>query len=156
MAKLRKDGKHDKREANGGQNKWVPTPEQIGIIKGCAAAGTPVEDICQLLDGIAFTTWQAILERQPEIAAIYKTGQTVAHTRVGRTLYKRATDDVKPDITAAIYYTKARMGWRDRDADVVNNNVLVVSKENYAEIRKAAEQYSLEQATSNEPDDDET
>ena len=122
--------KTDGRANNGGHNKWVPDERQIGIIQGCAAAGTPIEDICCLLDGISYDTWRRVLERQPEIAAIYKNGEAHAHTRVGRTLYKRATDPDKPDITAAIYYTKARMGWREKQEVDVNHHYkpIVITK----------------------------
>lgn len=151
MTRIRKDGQPDGRAKNGGHNKWIPTEREIGIIQGCAAAGTPIEDVCEVLGNIDRNTWIRMLERQPEIAALYKNGQALAHTRVGRTLYKRATDEKNPDITAAIYYTKARMGWRDRDKETTTNNILVVNGSNYAEIRRAAEQYRQELASGTVP-----
>lgn len=141
--------KTDGRANNGGHNKFVPTEEQIGIIKGCAAAGTPIEDVCELLDGIDRKTWMALLQRDPEIASHYKNGQAMAHMRVGRTLYQRATDTEKPDITAAIYYTKARMGWREKqELDVnVNYKPIVITRMDGStiELSKQKKQQQIEQ-----------
>lgn len=41
-------------------------------------------------------------------------GKSVAIAQVARTLFKEATKNEKPNITAAIFYLKSQAGWNDR------------------------------------------
>lgn len=44
-------------------------------------------------------------------------GTIDANAKVAQSLYRMATDPTKPNVVAAIFWMKARAGWRDSDSN---------------------------------------
>lgn len=97
--------------------KYKPTAEQRRQVKVMAGFGIPQADIANLIE-CDTKTLRKHYRRELDI------GATEANTRVVAALFTMATVDKNP--AAAIWWTKARMGWRDRsDASLtVGNNEL--------------------------------
>jgi hypothetical protein len=98
----------DKYGRNGGNQKFHPTDAQRNHVLLMSAVGTPQEEMAVVL-GIDVETLVAHFQHELSI------GATNANVKVGGNLYKAATGDPaqKSTITAAIWWTKARMGWKD-------------------------------------------
>lgn len=93
----------------GGKPEFVPTDQHREIVKLAAAVGIPQTDIGWLLDGISTQTLTKYFRDELNI------GKTQANFRVGGTLYQMATGplDAKNTALAAIWWSKAQMGWKD-------------------------------------------
>lgn len=87
--------------------KFVPTKEQRDLVEAAAAVGTPHDDICLLLKDI---TAKTLRKHFPDEL---KRGAVKANVRVGGALFTLATTKGPGQATAAIYWTKTRMGWRE-------------------------------------------
>lgn len=90
------------------------TPEQIAQVEAMAGFLT-VEQIADYL-GIARRTFNDVQERQPEVSAAYKKGRARAFGGVGKGLLQRALEG---DNTAAIFYAKTQMRWRETGDDEI-------------------------------------
>ncbi|UFW91043.1 hypothetical protein BjapCC829_21890 [Bradyrhizobium barranii] len=77
------------------------------MVEVAAAVGTPHEDICLLITGISPKTLRK------HFADELKRGMVKANVAVGGALYTLATSKGPGQATAAIYWTKTRMGWRE-------------------------------------------
>jgi hypothetical protein len=86
--------------------KYVPTKEHRDTVIAATAVGTPQDDICLLL-GITGKTLRK------NYAAEIKLGMIKANVQVGGALFNLATKAGPGQATAAIYWTKVRMGWRE-------------------------------------------
>lgn len=100
---------------------FVPTPEEKNTVEVMAALGTPQEDICKvirrprgrekILKPICVETLVKAFAEELELGAIK------ANAKVGKSIYDRAIDPKNPaGMTAAIWWTKNRMGWTDKVA----------------------------------------
>ncbi|PYJ10810.1 MAG: hypothetical protein DMF06_05235 [Verrucomicrobia bacterium] len=86
------------------QRAWKPTNKQRHMVSLASAAGLNAEEIAGVIGVGVFTLRKYCKE---ELAA----GCDIINARVARKLYDRC---MKGDTIALIYWTKARMGWRDR------------------------------------------
>ena len=83
--------------------KHEPTDNQLADVEKWAAVGLTQDQMCALLE----------IDRKT-LALHYKKqlaqGKAKANAEVGNTLYQKALDG---DTTAAIWWTKAQMGWHE-------------------------------------------
>lgn len=86
----------------------VPTDESRELVAKMAGFGLPLEQIGALVGGINRDTvarhYSADIER----------GRAEANSKVGRTLFQKATED--RDTAALIWWTKSQMRWKGTDA----------------------------------------
>ena len=109
-----------------GRPAFVPTDEQRRDVIALCKYGIPQEDIALYLD-IDVKTLTKHFGRELAIAA------AKANMKVSRTLFKKACQG---DVTACIWWTKARMRWREDRGPLVNidqRNVTEVSDEQLLE-----------------------
>jgi hypothetical protein len=91
-----------------GQKRFEPTPLQQKLAKQLAGVGTPQAEIAGFLR-ISRTTLATHLAHE------LKMGQLEANLQVGGNLFRMATGpaDRQTTVTAAIWWSKARMDWKD-------------------------------------------
>jgi hypothetical protein len=95
-----------------GRPQYEPTPKERDQVRMLAAMGVPDYDIAKLLQ-LSSPTMRKHFWHELEVGHIESTA------KVAQSLYKQATDPVKPNVTAAIFWLKCRGGWReDGGADV--------------------------------------
>lgn len=85
----------------------VPTPELRKMVKAMAGYGIPHDDICHVV-GAGCKTGKTLRRHYREEL---DTGEVNANAQVVGSLFKQA---VGGNVAAAIFWTKARMGWSDR------------------------------------------
>lgn len=104
-----------------GRPAFVPTDEERNTVENLAALGVPQEDMvrvirrpkgrAKILAAISVDTLKAHFAEELNLGALK------ANAKVGRSIYDRAIDPKHPQgLTAAIWWTKNRMGWTDRVA----------------------------------------
>ena len=86
------------------------TEEQRGEIETLAALLTQ-DQIGDYL-GVSRTTFRAIMERDEEIAALYKRGKAKAIAHVAKGLLQKARSG---DTVSSIFFLKTQAGWRETD-----------------------------------------
>ena len=86
------------------------TDEQRGEIETLAALLTQ-DQIGDYL-GVSRTTFRAIMERDEEIAALYKPGKAKAIAHVAKGLLQKARSG---DTVSSIFFLKTQAGWRETD-----------------------------------------
>ena len=86
------------------------TDEQRGEIETLAALLTQ-DQIGDYL-GVSRTTFRAIMERDEEIAALYKRGKAKAIAHVAKGLLQKARSG---DTVSSIFFLKTQAGWRETD-----------------------------------------
>ena len=84
--------------------------EQRGEIETLAALLTQ-DQIGDYL-GVSRTTFRAIMERDEEIAALYKRGKAKAIAHVAKGLLQKARSG---DTVSSIFFLKTQAGWRETD-----------------------------------------
>lgn len=89
--------------------KHEPTEETKATVSGMAAMGVPQEQIAGYL-GIDPKTLR--LHYRDELNA----GKATANFAVAKHLYKSATGNGPQSVTAAIFWAKTQMGWKDTTA----------------------------------------
>lgn len=82
------------------------TPEQIAEVETLASVLSK-EQIADYF-GIARNTFNAIMDRQPEVFERYKKGKSKAVRAVGTKLLQKAMEG---DLTSMIFYLKTQAGW---------------------------------------------
>ena len=87
--------------------KFDPTPEQRKMVHSMCGYGVPQDDIAIVL-GIDPKTLRLHFRQELDTGVIH------ANARVAETLYRQATDKKNPSIPAAIFWLKARAGWREK------------------------------------------
>ena len=87
--------------------KFKPTAEQRKMVHSMCGRGIPQADIAIVL-GIDPKTLRLHFRRELDTGVIH------ANARVAETLYRQATDRKNPSIPAAIFWLKARAGWREK------------------------------------------
>ena len=60
--------------------------------------------------GMGLTTWRSMLEREPEILAIYKKGKAKAVGSIAQSLLTKARNG---DSACMMFYLKTQAGWRE-------------------------------------------
>ena len=85
---------------------FKPTGEERTLVEQMAAVGIPQEGISRVVrDGIDPKTLRKYFRAELD------TGGVKANAKVAGALYNKA---IKGDTTAAIWWTKARMGWSEK------------------------------------------
>lgn len=86
--------------------KFKPTPEERKQVEAMAGYGVPHEQIAVLIgeDGIDADTLKKHFKSE------LMQGKAKANAKVGQTLFQKATSG---DTTAAIWWSKTQMGWKD-------------------------------------------
>jgi len=83
-----------------------PTDEERELVRKMCAVGIPQESIARVIrGGIDKKTLAKYFRAEIDTAAVE------ANTKIGQTLFEKA---MAGDTTAAIWWTKARMGWREK------------------------------------------
>ena len=90
---------------------YKPTPEQRAQVESLAAYGTPQETIASVLK-IDPKTLRKHFRDELDNAA------PKANAAVAQSLYKKATGDGPQAVTAAIFWAKCRMGWKEPAQDI--------------------------------------
>lgn len=96
----------------------------------------------QLADyfGIARSTLQEIIKREPEVFGIYKKGRSKTISQVAKSLIDKA---IAGDTTSAIFFLKTQAGWREvqeiinHDEQTVRLDVSKCSTQTLVEIMAA-------------------
>jgi len=89
-----------------GQPAFKPTDEERKLVEQMSAVGIPQESICLVVrDGIDDKTLRKHFRYELDTAA------TKANAKVGGTLFNKA---MAGDTTAAIWWSKSRMGWKEK------------------------------------------
>ena len=89
-----------------GRPPFEPTADERKLVEQMAAVGIPQESISLLVrDGIDEKTLRKHFRRELD------TGAPKANAKVGGTLFNKA---MSGDTTAAIFWAKTRMGWREK------------------------------------------
>ena len=90
---------------------WHPTEDQRLIARTMAGYGVPHSDIARVL-GITENTLRKRCQDDLHL------GMAQANAKVAQTLFQLATRDpaqaTSANVTAAIFWAKTRMGWKDR------------------------------------------
>lgn len=89
-----------------GRPTHTPTPETRRQVEALASCGTTYELIARVID-ISVPTLTKHYGEVLEVAGVK------ANAMIAQSLYKRALSNDKGAITAAIFWLKARAGWRD-------------------------------------------
>ena len=108
-----------KRKNLGGRPPFVPTKDQRQQVEMMVAYGLTYEQTASLT--INPKTGKGISTRtlQDKFKTELASGGAKAHALVAQSLFKKATSDSHPNaVTAAIWWTKARMGWRGEEKHV--------------------------------------
>jgi hypothetical protein len=92
---------------------FVPTPEERRQVEAMAGYGVPHDQIAVLIgeDGIDSDTLKKHFKNE------LLQGKAKANAKVGQTLFQKATSG---DTTAAIWWSKTQMGWKDTQAHEIS------------------------------------
>lgn len=92
-------------------NKFIPTDEQRKTVKKMAGVGIPVDEICECIINPNTSNPISKQTMYDNFRAELKIGMTEANTSVAHSLHQQA---VNGNVTAGIWWTKARMGWSEK------------------------------------------
>ena len=91
--------------------KFEPTDEERQYVESLSGFGVPQEDISLVVrDGIDAKTLRKYFAKELRV------GKVKANAKVGQSLYQQA---VKGNMTAAIFWAKTQMGWREGGGQLV-------------------------------------
>lgn len=94
---------------------FKPTDEERKLVEQMSAVGIPQESICLVIrDGIDDKTLRKHFRRELDTAAVK------ANAKIGGTLYNKA---INGDTTAAIWWSKSRMGWKETQGQEYSGSV---------------------------------
>ena len=99
------------------------TPEQIAQVETLASVLSQ-EQIADYL-GIAKSTFQAILDRDPVVFGHYKKGKSKAIASVAQGLLKKA---LSGDTASAIFYLKTQAGWVETRNHKIGGDLSLIDK----------------------------
>lgn len=85
-----------------------PTDANRELVRAMVALGLKTQDIAETIDAPINAVRQ---HYRKEIDA----GKHTSNALVAQSLFRMATDPVKPNVAAAIFWLKARAGWREAD-----------------------------------------
>jgi hypothetical protein len=89
-----------------GRKKYAPTPEQRKQVDAMAAYGVPEHAIAKVI-GCDPKTLRRYFRDELDTAHIR------ANSAVAQSLFQKATGDGPQCVTAAIFWAKTRMGWKE-------------------------------------------
>lgn len=93
-----------------GRPAYEPSERDRSQVKMLCAMGVPDYDIALVMH-LSAPTLRKHFFRELEVGHIESTA------KVAQSLFKQATDPVKPNVAAAIFWMKCRGGWREESAD---------------------------------------
>lgn len=99
-----------------GKPPFQPTDEQRKTVKAMVAFGIPYADICKVIINSMTKGPISTATLQVHFRDELDRGSVEANAKVGQSLYMQATgggDWEKANITAAIWWSKIRMGWKE-------------------------------------------
>ena len=119
------------RKAGPGQPPHEPTDETRRLVEMMAGCGTPQMQIAPMV-GISDETLRKYYRRELDLGLIK------ANAKVAEALFRQATEE--GNTAAAIWWTKARMGWRERSgAEHSGSLSLSIPERLDIAVRKAAD-----------------
>lgn len=92
--------------SKGGRPAHQPTDAARKQVESMAGYGIPAEDIAMSLE-ISKPTLQKHYRRELDM------GHIKANSAVAQSLFKKATGEGSQSVTAAIFWAKTRMGWKE-------------------------------------------
>jgi hypothetical protein len=95
--------------------KHNPTEEQRRLVKQLSGVGVPQDDICHIID-ITKPTLHKYYRRELDL------GMAEANAKVAGSLFNQA---VSGNTAAAIFWSKARMGWRETSNVELSGDVVI-------------------------------
>ena len=99
---------------------FKPTDDERKLVEQMCAVGIPQESICLVVrDGIDDKTLRKHFRRELDTAKIK------ANAKIGGTLFNRA---VNGDTTAAIFWAKTQMGWKETNINEHTGNVTMIER----------------------------
>lgn len=93
-------------KSKGGRPSHQPTDASRKQVESMAGYGIPEDDIALSLD-ISAPTLRKHYRRELDM------GHIKANSAVAQSLFKKATGDGSQSVTAAIFWAKTRMGWKE-------------------------------------------
>ena len=84
----------------------TPTPEQREIVQSMVGCGFPEEQVAKVLR----TSVETLHKYYPYELEV---GHILANHQVARSLFEKATSDHPGAITAAIFWCKTKLGWKE-------------------------------------------
>lgn len=138
--------------------KWEPTEDQLRQIQALAGFGSPLHEIAAII-GISDDTLQRAIKKSAKkgtaLHAVIKKGRAEINANVARSLYRQAVGgetrtifdkngkkiEVKtePNVSAAIFWAKTRMRWREtapEGEETETERVVIILPENGRETKK--------------------
>jgi hypothetical protein len=113
-----------KREGKGANAPFVVTPEGLKVLEAMAAEGCDQRTMAKRLGMRSHSTLRSMAERDDAVAAVIALGHAQLADELTHHLLAAAR---KGNVIAAIYLTKARLGWRDGgETQAVKPNVTIV------------------------------
>jgi hypothetical protein len=96
-----------------GRPSFEPTSEQRKMVESMTGLGVPDYEVAKVLS-ISLPTLRKYFHEELEV------GHIKSNVQVSQTLFKVATDINHPKhVTAAIFWLKARAGWREAQVDEI-------------------------------------
>ncbi len=92
-----------------GRKRYVPSDRERMQVGAMAGYGMPQEEIARII-GVSVPTLAKVFRKELD------EGTAMANMNVAKSLYNQATNATKPNVIAAIFWLKARAGWRDHEA----------------------------------------
>ena len=133
-----------------GKPRFKPTDEQRKHVAIISGLGLRQDQICLLVENPY--TGKPIDEKTLRLyfSAELEVGVAEAHKEVAQSLYDKATGDGNQAVTAAIWYSKCRMGWKERQVVEIESKsgVLIapaaISPEEWIAAAQAANKGKME------------
>lgn len=106
--------KHGGKRSGAGRKPFQPTRGDRARVKKLVGFGLRQEEIAQLV--MNRTTGKPISEAtlRKHFAHELAIGASEANSKVAESLFRKATGDGPQSVTAGIWWTKCRMGWKER------------------------------------------
>lgn len=114
-------------KGKGGRPAYAPTDRDRAQVKLLSAMGVPDYDIAKVMS-LSPPTLRKYFWTELEV------GHVEANAKVAQSLFKQATDPVKPNVTACIFWLKTRARWTEAQPEDGGK------KERVAEAARVAEQ----------------
>jgi hypothetical protein len=93
----------------GGRPRYQPTEHARRQVRTLVGMGLTHAEISSVME-LTPPTLRRYFRHELDI------GQVEANAQVAASLYRQATDKLKPNTVAAIFWLKCRAGWRDHDS----------------------------------------